>query len=650
MSTMLSVFSFSLAVMASFSFQILTEQEIVNMKRSRGQMACRECQRRKLKCNKQFPCISCVRRGRADICPTGDLGPIGRGRRPKRSDRPTDCNAEPSCSSGSASPQSSPTPPPVPSVAFPHHLDCAGHSDDRRDFKESAFSCGSTGDGDSTSLAQTLASKLPDKLTAWALYHLYATTVACYATPITPDELSELIASFYSNPDTRPGHSAPHALSVLFFSFALARLADPSISVAESHASADEYFSHGCTAFTLQPIEGSSDLHTIQALVLAAGYYLVRGSSGGDDVAWMIFCIAVRQCQTLGYHREDTYISMEEKAARQRRDLFWELYSLANYQSISSGRRLILPATDITCEFSVVPTDSASSRIRALRWTFTKEVTAPTAEIYNRSTPPDHDEVVELDRRLQYFLAEVPFLQASGAPCSFTSYIRDELLPKLSGTYMMYQHRVAFMKTLKDYPLNPCSGPIGASVLAAYRGASMVIHSNIRSHSCFSERFHPWWPVWHSLINASFILGSIVTKCPTSEIAPVAFAELHIAVEIVEKGAKRSSIAARALPLLHRMRDKATTVYGTFCEHNLVPRIATTGLHPEGQDWLDRDPSPLSSTADLTLPSLIPNLMLAPSSPSGIASTSRPILFEGSWGTSTQASEGEYFEPLGDEF
>ncbi|TDL25159.1 hypothetical protein BD410DRAFT_743893 [Rickenella mellea] len=48
----------------------LREQEL---KRSRGELACAECTRLKLRCNKKLPCSSCVRRGCSSICPNGAL-------------------------------------------------------------------------------------------------------------------------------------------------------------------------------------------------------------------------------------------------------------------------------------------------------------------------------------------------------------------------------------------------------------------------------------------------------------------------------------------------------------------------------------------------------------------------------------------------
>ncbi|KAH9981574.1 hypothetical protein BJV74DRAFT_80411 [Russula compacta] len=42
-------------------------------KRSHGAIACAECRRLKLKCDKSVPCSSCMRRGCASICPNGSL-------------------------------------------------------------------------------------------------------------------------------------------------------------------------------------------------------------------------------------------------------------------------------------------------------------------------------------------------------------------------------------------------------------------------------------------------------------------------------------------------------------------------------------------------------------------------------------------------
>ncbi|GLB39771.1 putative fungal specific transcription factor [Lyophyllum shimeji] len=49
-------------------------------KRNRGEISCAECRRLKMKCDKQIPCQSCVKRGCATLCPNGSLA-TGQGTR-----------------------------------------------------------------------------------------------------------------------------------------------------------------------------------------------------------------------------------------------------------------------------------------------------------------------------------------------------------------------------------------------------------------------------------------------------------------------------------------------------------------------------------------------------------------------------------------
>ncbi|KAI5121634.1 hypothetical protein M0805_001163 [Coniferiporia weirii] len=48
-----------------------TRQREQELRRARGEIACVECQRLKLKCDRKVPCASCIRRNRAAMCPNG---------------------------------------------------------------------------------------------------------------------------------------------------------------------------------------------------------------------------------------------------------------------------------------------------------------------------------------------------------------------------------------------------------------------------------------------------------------------------------------------------------------------------------------------------------------------------------------------------
>ncbi|KAJ6598179.1 fungal-specific transcription factor domain-containing protein [Mycena vulgaris] len=58
----------------------VTHARELEVKRSRGEVSCAECRRLKIKCDKQIPCQSCVRRGCSALCPNGALA-TGQGTR-----------------------------------------------------------------------------------------------------------------------------------------------------------------------------------------------------------------------------------------------------------------------------------------------------------------------------------------------------------------------------------------------------------------------------------------------------------------------------------------------------------------------------------------------------------------------------------------
>ncbi|KAJ7144463.1 fungal-specific transcription factor domain-containing protein [Mycena epipterygia] len=629
--------------MASQSSQVPSEQAIVDMKRNRGIMACAECQRRKLKCDKKFPCTSCVRRGRADICPTGDSGFIGRGRRVIRAE-PLELSATIQTmgtrirqlenavaeahgnESGSPHPllredllaikrstelaRSSPDPTPAqlaetfgalavsasgtsryfgPTAGLSALLSAQGSAGgDRAEFASTfagitesfPFDPAYSTSWDTILCRKTLLAHLPDELRAWTLYDIYVNKASWSSTPIMPEELHDLLGEVYDDPTLNAYTLSAHALAVVFLAFALAALAD--LSLPAYNVQADMYFDLGRTALALEPVFGSSDLRTVQALVLAAMYYATGGPRHSVESAWSIVSMACSLCQTLRLHREGAHTGFDNKIAQRRRAMFWEVYSLDTYQALSLARPLTIPLADITCEFPAdteQTMDSAGHSIPGFyhtKWKFTQDITAPMAQVYTSATPPTYEEVLDLDRRLRQFIESAPFPHYTGP--TFLAYIRSALIPRFCANrqyfshvalMMVYMHRSSFVQALKDRPENPLDSPYAASFLASYRGASDIIKADMRSFALFPQEFHRWWPIWKSLLNATFIVGSIVAKCPTSEIAPTAFRELQAAVALVEQGATHSFLAQGSLLVLQRLRNRATAVYTEF--HPLAP-------------------------------------------------------------------------------
>ncbi|KAJ6584205.1 fungal-specific transcription factor domain-containing protein [Mycena sp. CBHHK59/15] len=596
--------------MSSHVFSLLSDQEVVDMKRSRGIMACAECQRRKLKCDRKFPCASCVRRGRQDICPNGDIGPIGRGRRVMRSeplelrqtindmgDRIKDLEA----AVADAHAKESETPHPLlredllgiklsgelPQACgepTPSQLEdrfgalaigdcstsryfgptagpaamlaanvrrCGIREQSTSAFTDMTNSFWFTPDlpatWDTAICLEMLLGGLPDEVQAWALCDIYVNGAPWFGTLIMPEELRELLAEVYS-PDPTPSQTSPHTLAVVM--------------------QADIYFDMGRAALALASVFGSSDLRTVQALVLLGLYYTAGGPRYSSESTWSLVSMAANICQRLCLHRERTYVGVENKLARRQRALFWEVYSLDTYQALSLGRPITIPLAEVDCQFSAGSNQTMDSETQAqvqfshLKWRFTKEITAPMCHMYTSVVPPSYEDVLDMDKRLRRYTENTNFDRFRGT--TFLAHIRSYLIPRFCGDLMLYIHRGSFVQALKDRPHNPLETPFAASFLAAYRGALEIIKSDIRSFACYPEQFSRWWPIWKSLINAAFIVGSIVVKSPESDMAPNAILELFAAVDLVERGALYSILAQGSLPILRRLRNKAVTVYSQF--------------------------------------------------------------------------------------
>ncbi|KAJ6506215.1 fungal-specific transcription factor domain-containing protein [Mycena vitilis] len=542
--------------MTSDSFQLFSDQQVLDMKRSQGILACAECQKRKIKCDKKFPCSSCVRRGRTGICPTGDVGFIGKGRR-YRTPSVTRC----------AFSESSTTIPSAGDRIQPAEQLDSAIDDTVEDAPSQALSIHAYS-WNITKL-EILLGQLPDELRAWALYDIFVAEASWYCTPIMPDELHELLVFLY-DPNSNIYELTPHALGVAFLCFASATFADLALPACSPQA--DTYFDLGRTALTLQPVFGSADLYTIQALVLAGLYYVTGGPHYNLHSWWTLHSMAITLCQTLNLHRETEHGRFENKIAERRRALFWEVFTLGTYQSLAFARPspLTIPFADITCEFPADVEQTSDSEGHPVpgyfrtKYKFTKEVTAPMAQAYTSATPMTYDELLDLDRRLRQFMKPAPFAHYHNKPGearTFLAYVRSNLIPRYAGNLMVYIHRGSFIQALQDRPLD---GPYAASFLAAYHGASATIKSDLLSLSLYPDQFHRWWPIWKSLINASFIVASIVAKSPTAAMAPAAHSELLAAVELVERGAVHSFVAEGSLPMLYRLRNKATTVYAVY--------------------------------------------------------------------------------------
>ncbi|KAJ6573398.1 hypothetical protein DFH09DRAFT_1457350 [Mycena vulgaris] len=405
-------------------FRPLSQQEKVDIKRESGKAPCAECKRLKLKCDKNIPCASCVRRGCGETCPTGTYLPTGRGRRavPTESSRLKRAMSE--MEDRIKELETAIT------TAYDDHLDYCPHlgisptgplsadeladslgtltvnnTDDTQYFGRTAgtevwplFHAGF----DSFRLDQALLSIEADdpviELSASTFTAVtdsfslrLGRTVAWNAEQALtqlfvrlPSKLraSQLCEAYFENgcwsgtPIMRD--ELVELLAQVYSSFSAP---DPACSVHQVavlygvfalgalvdltlpryNVESEYYFDLCRAALSVRSVFDDPTMATIQALVLVSVFYAHGGPKFSMESAWSLISVASHICQNMGLHAGRLQPGLTPKQIHRQRALFWETYSIETLQSLAVGRPTGTFLANISCPFPTKQIDDTGS-------------------------------------------------------------------------------------------------------------------------------------------------------------------------------------------------------------------------------------------------------------------------------------------------
>ncbi|KAJ6515991.1 hypothetical protein C8R45DRAFT_958312 [Mycena sanguinolenta] len=431
---------------------------------------------------------------------------------------------------------------------------------------------------------------LPEQPRAWALCETYLEQCSWQFRPVAREEIvDDFITPVYKSLRERrnwnseaefPHTISPHRIAVLFMFFSLGALVD--LTLEPHNAESDRYYHASRAAMALRSIFDSPEMATVQAVLLMGAYHNLGGKFEYTmESSWSLMCLGSK------VNRDSARWNMDPKTVNQRRALFWELFSAELFQSVALGRPPSIRLSYVDCEFPA-PEDqtmdeNGNPRIGYYEWkyTFTRDVFSVITERTLTAESPTYETVLELDRlvRAKTLPAYLNvFLGREDENCTPSVYMRGCLLGQYRSIALLYIHRTFFARAMLDHPVNPLRSPYAPSFLAAYRCASGMIKANLNHFERFPELCCRWW----------IIVGCIVTRSPSSSMAPTAFIELGLACDLFEKGAKSSRRARSGLAILCKLREKAFEVYSQFRSGNPTPPPTSfsPGLFDYGEDEL----------------------------------------------------------------
>ncbi|KAG2146729.1 fungal-specific transcription factor domain-containing protein [Suillus clintonianus] len=423
------------------------------------------------------------------------------------------------------------------------------------------------------SILDSLLSLLPPYPRASTLCETYMEHAAWIFRPIRREELiDDMMSPVYalaqkrqSNPSEFTAECPEHTIAALYMVFAQGALMD--LTLPSCNQEAEDYFHLGRVALSLRSVFESPTDQTVQALALMGYCYSNRGKRYALNSAWSAIALASKLAQSMGLHRDPSRFNLSPKVVQRRRTLFWEVFSADLFHSLALGRPPSNRLSYIDCEFpedeTTTMNDKGEVEIGFWRWkhTFTRDVFSQVTELTLSAELPSYDTILELDRKVrEQVLPPSLNLYRSSVKDDYTTpsaYIRGRILFQFRTTTMLFIHRSFFAQALLDFPTNPLRSPYAPSFLAAYRCASATIKTTLLNFQMFPELYMRWWPIWSHLLSAAVIVGSIVTRAPSSTMAPAAWEELNLAVEMFSRGSETSSRARHGLAILIALKLKA---------------------------------------------------------------------------------------------
>ncbi|KAJ3987194.1 fungal-specific transcription factor domain-containing protein [Lentinula detonsa] len=421
-----------------------------------------------------------------------------------------------------------------------------------------------------------LFSHLPEQPRAWALCETYLEQASWQFQPIRRDELIDdiLVPIYRSQKDrasselNRPHTISPHRLATLYIVFAIGALVDLTL---EPYSPEAESFALLCrAAISLRSVFDSPEICTVQTIALLAQYHTFAGKRYTLDNAWTVMSLAAKLAQSLGLHRDGSRWDFDAKTVDRRRSLFYELFCSEQFHSLALGRPPALRPSYVDCEF---PTDNepmmdekGRPQMGYFQWKyeFCRDILAQVLELTLTAEPPSYQIILDLDRKIRE--KTLPphlnvFMSAEDEHCTPAAYMRRCNLGQYRSVTLLFLHRSFFAQAMLDHPVNPLRSPYAPSFLAAYRCASGVIKSSLNHYDRFPDLCRRWWNVGSQLFSAAIIVGSIVTRSPSSAMAPNAFIELGLACDLFEKCTSDSRRSRSGLAILNRLRDKAFQIF-----------------------------------------------------------------------------------------
>ncbi|TCD68014.1 hypothetical protein EIP91_011625 [Steccherinum ochraceum] len=389
--------------------------------------------------------------------------------------------------------------------------------------------------------------------------------------------LLEMLPSVYRRPlpdgaAVKDDYNGPHDYALLYLIFAIGALLD--LNQEPYNAEGEHYHQLARAALCLQPVLEKPSSVTIQALHLLSIYNGLAGNevSGGEtslETTWSLVTFAAQLSHSIGLHRDSSRWGLQDDIVNRRRLLFWNLFVADSWQSLTTGRPPSFSRQYIDCKFPVSESSvdgEPDNDFGTWGFRFALECVSEVAACTLTAEAPSYATIMELDRKVREFpipaeaaalLEDLKTPQEGEEPLPPSVTMPRFVLSHSREVILLSIHRAFFAQAIIDCPDNPLRSQYAPSFLASYRASCTILKAISDQFALLPTLCARFWVTWTYAFSAAVVFGTVVSRGPRSPLANQAVAQLNMACELFAKAAKLSRRAARALPLLNKLKEKA---------------------------------------------------------------------------------------------
>ncbi|WVW86513.1 hypothetical protein I302_108562 [Kwoniella bestiolae CBS 10118] len=129
----------------------------------------------------------------------------------------------------------------------------------------------------------------------------------------------------------------PHKLALIFIVLAMGSLVNPD-SNSNHNGESQTLFEAAEVALSISNFMKDHTIASVQTLHIMANFHVYDDRSRGGDRAWPLGGLAMRITQAMGLHRDGTKWGLPEYITEERRRLFWEIHTEETFQAHCFGR------------------------------------------------------------------------------------------------------------------------------------------------------------------------------------------------------------------------------------------------------------------------------------------------------------------------